>query len=178
MRKKKHGEVTPQLLLTEPPSTNMPSRSSDCITIAEGTSGEDEVLDDNSEGPEAEDNQLEQEPPRVKPIRIPPRVQNPPSPSFSISTTTSELEIEQGEALLKVKRLRAKEEPEDPTLPTEGESDKPAPKKRKTSSTGTKRKGKNKKKSGARAYSIEVPTDRIAFDRKNSYHFGSREAQV
>jgi len=41
----------------------MPSHSSDHITIVEDTSGEDEVSDENSEGPEVEDDQLEQEPP-------------------------------------------------------------------------------------------------------------------
>ena len=158
----------------------MTSHPSGRVTIAKNaSSGEDEISDedDNPEGLGVEDQQ-EQEPPRVKPIRIPPRVQIPLSPSLSISTTVSELELEQGEALLRVKRMRPKEELDDLIPPTEDESDKPAPKKRKTNSKGTKYKGKKKGNQVRGLTLMRCPPDKIAFGRENSSCFRSREGWV
>ena len=137
----------------------MPSHSSRHISASEKTPpSESEAPSEDEDTEEPETGDLpRQEPLRIKPIRIPPRIQPPPSPSLSLSTTTSELEVEQGESLLRVKRLRPKEEELEDSIPSaeaisDESIDEPAPKKRrKTSSSMTKR--HKKRKSGAKTHS-------------------------
>ena len=147
--------VTCHLLSSHPPPTTMHSRPSNDSEAEDPPTGEEEAFleDDDLEASQTKT-------PYLKPIRIPPRIQTPPSPSLSISTTTSELELEQGEALLKVKRAQVKEEDSgDPLHDLEvissDESEKPAPKKRKICSTGTKTQGREVKKSGTKTYPYE-----------------------
>lgn len=142
-------------------TTVMCSQPSDCLSEAEDFSlgeGEASGEDIDLENPAVSDWA---ETPYLQPIRIPPRIQAPPSPCLSISITVSELELEQGEALLRVKRGWVKEEGSDDTIPnpkvvSSDGSEKPAPKKRKTHPKGTKSQGRKAKKSGMKTYSHEV----------------------
>ena len=129
---------------------------------AEDTSpGEDEIVSDDGdlENPEIWD---QAETPYLRPIRIPPRGQIPPSPSLSISTTTSEFELEHGEELMRVKRAWVKEEEgSDHPFPiteviSSDESEKPPPKKQKKQTTSKNTKGAKAKKQGMRTYPDKV----------------------
>ena len=128
-----------------------PSKGKDTSPGEGSISGDDYDLED----PERSDHV---ETPYLPPIRIPPRVQAPPSPSLSLSTTTSELEVEQGEALLKVKKAPVKEEDLDPApfsdaeVISSDESEKPVPKKRKPHSMEAKGQGGKVKKPGMKFY--------------------------